>query len=67
MIGNHIVYVENRNGNSSAHVLQHETINRMVSLLQEAGVVIDVIRADSASYTYEIIKAMEQNSKRIFI
>ena len=67
MIGNHIVYVENRNGNSSAQVLQHETIDRMASLLQEAGVGIDVIRADSASYTYEIIKAMEQNTKRIFI
>jgi len=67
MIGIHIVYVENRNGNSSAQVLQHETIDRMTSLLQEAGVEIDVIRADSESYTYEIIKVMEQNAKRIFI
>ncbi len=67
MIGKHIVYLENRNGNSSAHVLQHETIERMVSLLNEAGVTVDVIRADSASYTYEIIKSMEKNAKRIFI
>jgi len=50
MIWKHIVYVEKRNGNSSAQVLQHETIERMTSLLQEAGVTIDVIRADSASY-----------------
>jgi hypothetical protein len=67
MIGKHIVYVENRNGNSTAQVLQHETIERMASMLQEAGITIDVIRADSASYTYEIIKAMEKNAKRIFI
>jgi len=67
MIGKHIVYVENRNGNSSAQVLQHETIVRMASLLQEVGVTIDVIRADSASYTYEIIKSMEKNANRIFI
>jgi len=67
IIGKHIVYLENRNGSSSAHVLQHETIERMCSLLHEAGVSIDVIRADSASYTYEIIKAMEKNANRLFI
>lgn len=67
IINNHIVYVENRNGNSTAQVLQHETIERMCSLLHEAGVTIDVIRADSASYTYEIIKAMKKNANRIFI
>jgi hypothetical protein len=67
IIGKHIVYLENRNGSSNAHVLQHETIERMCSLLHEAGVSIDVIRADSASYTYEIIKAMEKNANRLFI
>ena len=67
IIGKHIVYLENRNGNSTAHVLQHKTIDRMATLLNEAGVTIDVIRADSASYTYEIIKAMEKSAKRIFI
>jgi hypothetical protein len=67
MIGKHIVYLENRNGSSNAHVLQHKTIERMCSLLHEAGITIDVIRADSASYTYEIIKAMEKNANRIFI
>ena len=67
IIGKHIVYLENRNGNSTAHVLQHKTIERMATLLTEAGVTIDVIRADSASYTYEIVKAMEKSAKRIFI
>lgn len=67
IIGEHIVYVENRNGSCNAHILQHETIERMCSLLCEAGVTIDVIRADSASYTYEILKAMEKNANRIFI
>ena len=67
IIGKHIVYLENRNGNSTAHVLQHKTIERMATLLTEAGVTIDVMRADSASYTYEIVKAMEKSAKRIFI
>ena len=67
LIGKHVVYVENRNGSSNAHILQHETIERMCSMLHESGVTIDVIRADSASYTYEIVKAMEKNTKRLFI
>lgn len=67
MIGKHIVYVENRNGDSPAHVLQHETIDRMSGLLNEFGVKVDAIRADSASYTYDIIKSMEKAADRIFI
>jgi hypothetical protein len=67
MVGRHIVYVENRNGNSSAHVLQHETIDRMSKLMQEFEITIDAIRADSASYTYEIIQSMDRAAKRIFI
>ncbi len=67
LIGKHVVYVENRNGNSSAHVMQHDTIDRMAKLLEKAGVTIDVIRTDSASYTFDIIKSMEKASNRIFV
>lgn len=67
MIGKHIVYVENRNGNSTAHVIQHETIDRMATLLGENGITIGAIRADSASYSYEVIKSMEKAAKRIFV
>ncbi|MGQ1910991.1 IS1380 family transposase [Marinifilum sp. RC60d5] len=67
LIGHHVVYVENRNGKSNAHILQHETIDRMAALLNEAEIKIDAIRADSASYTYDIIKSMERVAKRIFV
>lgn len=67
LIGNHVVYVENRNGKSTAQVLQHKTIERMASLLDESNITVDAIRADSASYTYDIIKSMEKLAKRIFV
>jgi hypothetical protein len=67
LIGKHIVFVENRNGNSTAHVMQHETIDRMASLLKENGITIDAIRADSASYSYEIIQSMGKAARRIFV
>lgn len=67
IIGKYIVYVENRNGNSTAQVLQHKTIERMSTLLKQSGVTIDAIRADSASYAYETIKEMQKCAKRIFV
>jgi len=38
MIGKHVVYVENRNGNSAAHILQDETFKRMAELLEQEGI-----------------------------
>ena len=67
MIGRHIVYVENRNGSSSPHVLQHETFDRMRNLLMEFGISVAAIRADSASYTHDIIKSMENFSSLIYV
>lgn len=67
LVGQHVVYIENRNGKSNAHILQHETIDRMTAQLNGAGISIDVIRADSASYTYDIIKSMERCANRIFV
>lgn len=66
-IGKHVAYIENRNGNSTAHVLQHETIDRMSKLFTECEFTVDAIRADSASYTYEIIKSMDKAADRIFV
>ena len=51
IIGDKIVYVENRNRNSDAQTYQDKTLNRMFKLLKSEGVNIDVFRADSASYT----------------
>jgi len=47
IIGNNIVYVENRNGNSHAGILQDKTISRLFDLLNEHNVKIESFRADS--------------------
>lgn len=67
MIGKHVVYIENRNGNSAAHVLQDETFTRMAELLKEEGVSIKSVRADSASYGFEIINAMCKFAQTVFV
>lgn len=67
MVGKHIVYIENRNGNSAAHVLQDKTFTRMAELLKEEGVTIKSVRADSASYGFEIINAMRKYAQTVFV
>lgn len=66
-IGRQVVYVENRTGNSSAHVGQHETLQRVFSLLEEQGVKVGCFRADSASYGYEMIKVIDHFSDTFYI
>lgn len=67
MIGNNIVYVENRNGNSAAANLQEETLERMFSLLKDNNVKIDKFRADGASYKYSILPIVCENVNMFYI
>ena len=46
IIGNNIVYVENRNGNSDAQTLQQDTLKRMFNLFKEQNINIKNFRAD---------------------
>ncbi len=67
LVGSNIVYVENRNGNSSAKDLQAETLQRMFSLLKEENIEIDIFRADSASYDLDTLDVICQNCKDLFV
>lgn len=67
IIGDKIVYVENRNGNSDAQTFQAKTVNRMFKLLKSEGIRIDVFRADSASYQLQVIEAAKKYTKRFYI
>jgi hypothetical protein len=67
IIGNKVVYVENRNGNSSAQVLQDQTLDRMFELLKEQGVRPSIFRADSASYQFSCLSSVSQNVDKFYI
>src|SRR5690606_23049319 len=66
IIGNQVVFVENRNGNSDAKTLQYETLNRMFTLLKEQQIKIDSFRADGASYQLEIVYFVSQNADKFY-
>lgn len=67
MIGNDIVYLEGRNGNSAPQTLQEDTFSRMFKLLKEEGITIKTVRADSASYALKTILEISKNVETFFI
>ncbi len=67
IIGDKVVYVENRNGNSDAQTFQDKTVNRMFKLLKSEGIKIDVFRADSASYQLQVIEAAKKYANKFYI
>ena len=67
IIDGKVVYVENRNGNSSARVLQHQTLVRMFKLLEQEGLKVDVFRADGASYQLFCLETVIKHANRFFI
>jgi len=67
IMGQHVVYVENRNGNSDAQTLQQDTLQRMFSTLRTAGIRPKVFRADSASYQFETMTVIDHHVDRLFV
>lgn len=67
IIGNNIVYFENRNGNSGAHILQEETLERMFKILKSNNIEIDIFRADSASYSFSALQVINNNANYFFV
>lgn len=66
-IGKYIVGFENRNGNSNVKFKQSETLQTTYSSLKNNDIFIDRSRMDCGSFTKDIIKVVEANSKRFYI
>jgi hypothetical protein len=67
LIGSDIVGVQNRNGNSVAHALQEETLHTIFDNLKAEGINIKTFRADSASYKFEVLNAVNQYVDNVYI
>ena len=67
VIGDTVVFIENRNGNSDAKTLQHETLKRMFNLFSNQNIKINTFRADGASFQFSVFKLLEKNVDNIYI
>ncbi|MDA3930125.1 MAG: IS1380 family transposase [Prolixibacteraceae bacterium] len=66
-IGNHPVYIENRNGNSNVKYKQDQTLKRAYSILKEFGIRPKYSRMDCGSFDRTVIPVVEANSEYFFI
>ena len=66
-IGEHIVYIEGRNGNSQAKYLQKETLDRAFDVLTAQQISIKRFRADSASYQQKVVDLVDEKSEHFYI
>jgi len=66
-IGNHPVYVENRNGNSNVKYKQAETLKRAYRTLKESGIRPSRSRMDCGSFTKDVIDVVQQYSDTFYI
>ena len=66
-IGDNIVYIEGRNGNSQAKFGQTETLGRAFDLLSDQGISINRFRADGASYQQKVVELASERSENFYI
>lgn len=66
-IGDHIVYIEGRNGNSQAKYEQAQTLKRAFQVCTQHQVSVKRFRADSASYQKEVVEIVSQESELFYI
>jgi len=67
LVNGKVVYLENRNGNSGAHILQEYTLERMFQMLSKEQIKISTFRADSASFSYEGINVINRFVDKFYI
>jgi hypothetical protein len=66
-IGNTTVYIENRNGNSSAKYGQKKALENCFKTLKNNNIKVNRFRADSASYQKEVIDLVSENANYFYI
>ena len=62
-IGKHIIYFENRNGNSNVKFKQSETLQAAYDLLKRKSINVDRSRMDCGSFTKDVIQVVEQSMR----
>lgn len=66
-IGNHIVYIENRDGNANVKFKQAQTLENAYGILKSQNIAINRSRMDAGSYSKEIIEVVAKNSRLFYI
>ena len=67
VIGEHIVGVENRDGNANVRFCQQHTLERIFTKLEENGILVNRVRIDFGSCSEEIVDTVKVHCKHFYI
>lgn len=67
VIGDHIVGIENRDGNANVRFCQQHTLERIFTRLEENGIRIDRARMDCGSCSEEIVDMVKAHCNHFYI
>lgn len=67
VVGDHIVGIENRDGNANVRFHQQDTLLRIFERLANAGVHVNRFRADCGSCSEDIVSMVESHCKYFYI
>ena len=67
VIGDHIVGIENRDGNANVRFHQQDTLERIFTRLEENGIRVNRARMDCGSCSEEIVDTVKAHCKHFYI
>lgn len=67
IIGDHIVGIENRDGNANVRFCQQDTLERIFTRLENKGIYINRARMDCGSCSEEIVDMVKAHCKHFYI
>ena len=67
VIGDHIVGIENRDGNTNVRFRQQDTLERIFTRLEDNGIHIDRVRMDCGACSEEIVDVVKDHCNHFYI
>jgi hypothetical protein len=67
LIDGNVVFVENRNGNSSSQILQEKSLNDAFKLLEDHQIKVSRFRADAAFFKFETLQVINRYADKLYI
>lgn len=67
LIDGNVVFVENRNGNTSGQILQEKSLGDAFNLLEEQQINVSRFRADAAFFKFETLQVINKYVDKLYI
>jgi hypothetical protein len=67
LIDGNVVFVENRNGNTSSQILQEKSLSDAFTLLEEQQVKVSRFRADAAFFKFETLQVVNKYVDKFYV